>query len=201
MPKTPSTKLFDLIKSLSGSEKRYFKLFVTNHKADKTSKYALLFDAIDAQEVYDDEALKALIYAGETIQSRKYSELKAYLYELILKSLHGYDEKTSIDFRIKGMLQSVRVLYKRSHYEGCKEILQKAKKIAYDHESFASILELLSWEKQAAYAQMDIPFLDSRLDRIDEEEKACLEQLTNLSRYKNIFYLDHSQALKDLLKH
>lgn len=188
MPKTPSTKLFNLIKSLTGSEKRYFKLFVSNNKADKSSKYALLFDAIDAQDEFDDEELKNLIYANEPIHSRKYSELKAYLYDLILKSLHGYDEKSSVDFKIKGMLHSVRVLYKRSHYEDCKELLNKVKKLAFTYEKFASILEVLSWEKQIAYAQMDISFLDSELDRIDEEEKLCLEQLKNLSGYKNVFY-------------
>ena len=188
MPKTPSTKLFNLIKSLSGSEKRYFKLFASNAKADKTNKYLLLFDAIDAQETFDDEKLKESVYAGEAIQSRKYSELKAYLYDLILKSLHGYDEKSSIDFKIKGLLHSVRVLYKRSHYDDCKEILLKVKKLAYLYESFANILEVLNWEKQIAYAQMDIPFLDSDLDRIDEEERQCLERLSNLSGYKNVFY-------------
>lgn len=188
MPKTPSTKLFNLIKSLSGSEKRYFKLFASNNKADKTSKYILLFDAIDLQETFDDEKLKAIIYADEPIQSRKYSELKAYLYDLILKSLHGYDEKSSVDFKIKGLLHSVRVLYKRSHYEDCKELLIKVKKLAYTYESFANILEVLNWEKQIAYAQMNIPFLDADLDRIDEEEKICLEQLKNLSGYKNVFY-------------
>ena len=188
MPKTPSTKLFNLIKSLSGSEKRYFKLFASKNKADKTNKYILLFDAIDAQEEFDDEQLKAIIYADEPIQSRKYSELKAYLYDLILKSLHGFDEKSSVDFKIKGLLHSVRVLYKRSHYDDCKELLQKVKKLAYYYESFANILEVLNWEKQIAYAQMDIPFLDSDLDRIDEEERLCLEQLQNLSGYKNVFY-------------
>ena len=164
------------------------KLFASKNKAEKTNKYILLFDAIDLQEEFNDDQLKALIYEGEPIQSRKYSELKAYLYDLILKSLHGFDEKSSVDFKIKGLLHSVRVLYKRSHYDDCKEILQKVKKLAYSYESFANILEVLNWEKQIAYAQMDIPFLDSDLDRIDEEERLCMEQLQNLSGYKNIFY-------------
>ena len=144
MSKTPSTKLFNLIKSLSGSEKRYFKLFATKNKSNKTNKYVLLFEAIDMQVVFDDEKLKEIIYKNEPILSRKYSEIKAYLYDLILKSLHGYDEKSSVDFKIKGLLHSVRVLYKRSHYEDCKELLQKVKKLAYIYESFANILEVLN---------------------------------------------------------
>lgn len=188
MPKTPSLKLYNLIKSLSGSEKRYFKLFATGNRADKSSKYLLLFDAIDNQEAFDDEALKKIVYQDEEIMSRKYSELKAYLYDLILTALQGYDEKTSIDFKIKGMLQSVRVLFKRSHYENCRDLLPKIKKLAYKYESFSNILEVLNWERRVAYAQMDIPFLDNELERIDQEEKDCLESLRNLSFYQNIFF-------------
>lgn len=188
MPKTPSLKLFNLIKSLSGSEKRYFKIYIGDSKSEKTNKYALLFDSIDAQEEHDEEALKKIVYKGEDIQSRKYSELKAYLYELILKSLQGYDEKSSVAYKLKGILHSVRVLYKRSHYEECKELLTKAKKLAYKYESFLQILEVLKWEKQIAYAQSDIVFLDKELDRINQEESDCLEQRGNLSAYQNIFY-------------
>lgn len=57
MPKTPSSRLFDLIKSLSGSEKRYFKVM---NKAESNSKYWLLFEAIEEQEQFDDEALQKI---------------------------------------------------------------------------------------------------------------------------------------------
>ena len=108
MPKTPSLKLFNLIKSLSGSEKRYFKLHATGNRTDKSSKYLLLFDAIDTQNNFDDEILKKIVYKNEPITSRKYSELKSYLYDLILTALQGYDEKSSIDFKIKGLLQNIK---------------------------------------------------------------------------------------------
>jgi len=103
MPKTPSNKLFNLVNSLTGSEKRYFKLFVNKNQTGKHNKYILLFDAIDAQEIYDDEALRKIVYSNQPIQSRKFSELKNYLYELILKSLQGYDEKTSVEYKLKGI--------------------------------------------------------------------------------------------------
>ena len=64
MPKTPSSTLFKLIKSLSGSEKRYFKVVNT---ADSNSKYWLLFEAIEAQEEFDEDALQKAVYGDETI--------------------------------------------------------------------------------------------------------------------------------------
>jgi hypothetical protein len=187
MPKTPSTKLFRLIKSMSGSEKRYFKLFA-GYSDDRSNKYIRLFDEIDEQEIFDDEALKRSIYGKKPIESRKYSELKAYLYDLILKSLQRFDEKSSIDFKLKNYLQSIRVLYRRSHFEDARQLVGKAKKLAQRYEKFDAMLEMLNWEKQIAYAQTDIAFLDSQLSRIDAEEKDCLTRLQNISSYRNIFF-------------
>ena len=45
-------RLFELIKSLSKSEKRYFKLFCSSESGK--SNYLKLFDAIDKQEVYNE---------------------------------------------------------------------------------------------------------------------------------------------------
>ncbi len=187
MPKTPSSKLFHLVKSLSGAEKRYFKIFI-NSKDAASSKYALLFDAIDAQAEFDDEALRQSIYGDEPVETRKYSELKAYLYDLILKSLQAYDEKSSIDYKLKNMLLGVRTLFKRSHFEDCKELLGKAKKVAANYDDFNTLIEILEWEKRVAYAQMDIAFLDKELPHIEEEEANFLHQLTNISAYKSIFF-------------
>ena len=188
MSKTPSNKLFKLIKSLSGSEKRYFKLFAANKQGENSTKYIQLFDAIDLQETFDEAHLKKTIYENQPINSQKYSELKAYLYDLILKSLQGYDEKNSIDFRLKHMLLCIRVLYKRSHYAESLKILNRAKTLAYKYEDFICVVELLAWEKQIAYTQENIEFLENELDHIDNEEKNCLEQLRNLSTYRNLLY-------------
>ena len=187
MAKTPSNKLFKLIKSLSGSEKRYFKLFITT-KDKGHNKYAQLFDAIDAQIEFDEEALRHSIYGSKTIETRKYSELKSYLYDLILRSLQSYDEKSSVDYKLKNMLLGVRTLFKRSLFEDCKDILKKAKKAASGYEDFNTLIEILDWEKKIAYAQTDIAFLDKELDRISGEEKKYLEQLNNISAYRSVFF-------------
>ena len=186
MPKTPSYKLFRLIKSLSGSEKRYFKIFV-NPKGDKDNKYIQLFDLIDEQVSFDEEALMSKIYDNQPIESRKYSELKAYLYDLILKALQGYDEKTSIDFRLKNMLLNVRVLFKRSLYDDCTELLQKTKKMAKKYEQFYTVLDVLSWEKKIAYARLDMEYIGKNLDAIAAEEVLFQDKIENINHYKNLF--------------
>ena len=53
----PSTELFQLIKSLSKSEKRYFKLTSSLQSGEKN--YMKLFDAIEEQTEYDEDAIKS----------------------------------------------------------------------------------------------------------------------------------------------
>ena len=46
--------LFELIKSLSKSEKRYFKLLSSRHTIGDENNYVKLFDFIDKQTTYDE---------------------------------------------------------------------------------------------------------------------------------------------------
>lgn len=185
MAKTPSSRLFKLIKSMTGSEKRYFKLFI---KRDMDSKYVQLFDAIEAQEEFDEDELIQIVYDGEQVQTRKYSELKAYLYDLIIKSLQQYDEKNAIDYQLKNTLMSVRSLYRRSLFTDCHYLLKRARKTALKYERFSSLLEILDWQKQIAYAMADIDFIDQHLNELKEEETACLAQIANLKLFQALFY-------------
>jgi tetratricopeptide (TPR) repeat protein len=213
MAKTPSNKLFHLIKSLSGAEKRYFKVYVSS-KDPLNNKYIRLFDAIDRQPVFDEEELIKAVYGSEKVESRKYSELKAYLYELVVRSLQSYDEKSSTDYRLKNLLLGVRTLFRRALYEDSKEMLSKAKKLATSLEDFNTLVEVLNWEKRIAYAQTDIDFLDRELERITKEEQDCLEEMQVISTYRNIFFKilvslrkdmsrkeQQSQDLKTLMEH
>ncbi|NUQ22409.1 MAG: hypothetical protein HUU34_00535 [Saprospiraceae bacterium] len=187
MPKTPSDRLYHLIKSLSGSEKRYFKIFVHTDN-DKDNKYLRLFDAIDAQPAFDDEALCLQVYQGEPIQSRKYSELKAYLYDMLVRSLQSYDEKQAVDNRLRNLLLGVKSLYKRALFDDCFKVLQKAEKLAENYEKLDAQMEALHWHKQIAYARADIAYLDRQLDLIAAREAECLDLIRNLTDYQTLFY-------------
>ncbi len=188
MSKTPSRKLFQLIHALSSSEKRYFKIFANKSTSENDNKYLLLFNAIEEQTDYDEAQLKELLYPGEQIESRKFSEMKAYLYDLILKSLHSYDEKNFVEFQLNNHLKSIQVLFKRSLYEDCKMILQKAKKLAFKYEYFLHVMRLLSWEKKLAYTESNVDYLNKNLERINQEERDCLMKIQNESSYWEMFF-------------
>ena len=76
--------LFQLIKSLKQTEKRYFKIFASIHVKGEQNNYVKLFDAIDRQQEYDEKALLENLH-GETFV-KQFAVTKNYLYKLKLKT-------------------------------------------------------------------------------------------------------------------
>lgn len=62
-------QLHELIRSLSQTEKRYFKLIAQIQTQKKTCDYVLLFDAIDKQTEFNEDKIKA-IFKGTPIEKR-----------------------------------------------------------------------------------------------------------------------------------
>ncbi|MCB0533269.1 MAG: hypothetical protein H6574_14690 [Lewinellaceae bacterium] len=187
MAKTPSEKLYRLIQGLTPAEKRYFKLFIRG-KPERDSKYLQLFDAMGNMAQFDDETLRKIIYPNQSMESRKYSELKAYLYELLLKSLQSFDEQHAIDFRLNHFLQSVAVLFRRSQYDACEELLDKAAKLARQYECFTHLLEVIRWKKHLAYTRMDVDYLHKHFDQLQYTETQAMDQLRNFAAYRKLFF-------------
>ena len=75
--------LFVLIKSLTKSEKRQFKLYVGRMDSNEDSKYISLFNLMDKMNDYSEDA----ILNKGIVKKQQLSNLKAHLYKQILISL------------------------------------------------------------------------------------------------------------------
>ena len=75
--------LFVLIKSLSKSEKRQFKLYVGRLGVNTDSKFLSLFTILEKQKEYDE---KQILESG-VVKKSQLSNLKAHLYKQLLVSL------------------------------------------------------------------------------------------------------------------
>jgi hypothetical protein len=199
MSKTPSDKLHRLVRSLSSAEKRYFRLYLKGRPGVDT-KYAQLFEAMAGTAGFDDDTWKAIIYKSQDVGGKKYTELKSYLYELVLKALRSFDEHHSAQHRVSQWMQSVGALFKRGHYADCRDMLTKAKKVAKQYELFAQLADIARWEKQLAYTQMDVDFLHKHMDRLLDEEAKALEQLQNAAVYRKAFFQAYVTIKKDPLQ-
>ncbi|MCB0402615.1 MAG: hypothetical protein KDD41_11065 [Flavobacteriales bacterium] len=179
----PSPELFNLIKSLSKSEKRYFKLASSLQAGEKN--YMKLVDAIEEQEEYDEEAIKDK-FDGEVFIKHLPSE-KNHLYSLILKSLRGFYADKSAAAILQEQLRNIELLFNKALYKECSKIIKKAKKIAYNYEKHYFLLDLIGWEKILVEEEYLQGKFDKDLTKLVEEESECLEKLRNLAEYQILY--------------
>ncbi len=196
MAKTPSDKLYRLIRSLTAAEKRYFSIYIRG-KTERDSKYLQLFEALDATRKFNEVKVIKRVYKDEIVTGKKYSELKAYLYDLILKCLQSFDEQQSVNTRLNQILQGVAVLFKRGHYDDCMEQLHKARRLAEQFEMFSYLLDVVYWEKQLAYSRMDVDHLQKKMDQWHYEESHALDLLRNIATYRMAFFKVYTTIKKE----
>ncbi len=179
----PSTELFDLVKSLTKSEKRFFKLSSSLQSGEKN--YLKIFDVIDRQRNYDEEAIKDQ-FKNETFIKHFPSE-KNHLYKLILKSLRSYHSDNSTGSILKQEIKNIEILYKKALFKECNKFLSRAKKIAIEREKFYYWFELLSWEKLLLEEAYEAGEFTKDLDALIKEEQEVIEKLRNLAAYHVLY--------------
>jgi len=179
----PSTELFQLVKSLSKSEKRYFKLSSSLQSGEKN--YMKLFDAIELQGEYDEAELKRN-FSKETFIKHLPSE-KNHLYSLILKSLRGFYSDKSAAAILQEQLRNIELLHDKALYKECSKIIRKAKKMAYDYEKYYFLLDLIDWEKTLVEEEYLMGVFGKDLNKLVDEERECLERLRNLAEYQMLY--------------
>lgn len=179
----PSVELFLLIKSLTKSEKRYFKLYSTLQSGDKN--YLKLFDTIEKQNGYDEEAIKQK-FKKEVFIKHLPSE-KNHLYSLILKSLRTYHAESSVSSLLKELLKDMEILYNKALYKECNKVVNRVKKLAYDFEKFYYLIEIISWEKQLADEETIFGKLEHNLEMLNLEEQRIIDKIQNLGEYQVLY--------------
>jgi hypothetical protein len=180
MPKERSDYLFLLIKSLSKGEKRYFKLQIAKQAA--SAKIVRLFDLIDKQGIFDDEAI---LQKAPEIKAEQLSNLKAHLYERILHSLRLFHLSSSTDIQIREYIDYARILFDRSLYKQCLKVLKKAKKLAVKNDNLEQMLEILKWEKQVVAQGIDTDDQE-KVNAIIGEVKDVNNRINNINLLSNI---------------
>ena len=101
------TSLFNLVKSLTPAEKRYFKLFAGLH-GKKEKLYILLFNAIDKQKVYNEKALQNKFC--DSRNSSNFSMIKSYLYAQIIAALKAYSSYKDYESELNDELETYKIL-------------------------------------------------------------------------------------------
>jgi hypothetical protein len=143
-----SDDLFQLIRSLTAAEKRAFRLLSERHTRQDGNNYLLLFDAIAAQETYDEAALRQA-FAGKAFLNNL-SEAKAYLYRTLLRSLRFTRGPESPETELREMLDHLEILHAKGLGEQAERQVRIGLEKARALDLHALAAEFHRWQRRLA---------------------------------------------------
>ncbi len=181
----PAKDLFRLLQSLTMSEKRYFKLMLSQQAGPAGTNYVRLFDAIAGQKEYDEGRIRHELKG----QIKNFSATKLQLYHLLLRSLRLYHARSTVENELSESLQNIEILYNKGLYPECSNLIKKARKTASLYSNHLVSLELISWEVRI--------MRELKYERISREqlEEMHRKEMELLKQYKTISICRHSANL------
>lgn len=197
-----SDDLFLLIKSLTRTEKRYFKIFTNGNSNGNEFNYLNLFNLIDKQDVYDEKKVIADFFKNREIKN--FSNEKKHLYNLILKSLNKYHSTISKENELNELLNSAQILNKKQLPEQSNKLLDKLTLFAEKHELYTGLIKIgeLRSEliRQKATSSTD---MKEEFDSIRHYSNLAIERLTVENEYNELFTILLEKIRKDgeVLRH
>lgn len=193
-----SNPLFELIQSLSPSEKGYIKKTAFSLR-EGMPIYIQLLDAISKQTIYDE--LKIRDKFSDVLSSKNFFKCKNDLYNLILKKLAQYHEDKTIEIKLKNLLSQGIILHKKGLYELAINQYDKVLKLALENEELLVALEVYQKLLSIYYAgRLGVTFPHNKA--LDELNKKLFKEkdVYNLqTRIAEILFSDHLSE-KDILK-
>ncbi len=173
--------LFILVKSLSKSEKRQFKLYVGRLGGNTDSKFLALFNLMDKMSEYDEQ----VILKSGIVKKQQLSNLKAHLYKQVLVSLRLNPTHQNVRFQIREQLDFATILYHKGLYKQSLKMLDRAKNIAIDNEEKNMAYEIVELEK-VIETQYITRSIENRADELSVQAKELSMQNVIASKLSNL---------------
>ena len=175
MSKEVQEPLFELIKSLSKSEKRYFKLHVSRHSSGGNNNYTLLFDYLDKIGQYSESEI--IGYFKNEPFLNNFSITKRRLYDQIITSLNGYHSTNSVDAQLYKMLQGATILYNKALYSQATKLLYSASKLAEKHERHSILLEIGQQQQRLVETKHYSSVKTEEVEELQNRSNIAIQQL------------------------
>jgi hypothetical protein len=177
-----SDEVFQLIKALVPSEKRYFRLFISRNTLGDDVNYLLLFDEIDKLEEYDEERLKKSLLRKKVSRSliKFLAAEKKALHSMIMRVMRNYHAEKTVDVQLHELLMDEQYYHGKSLYELQSKTLYKAKKLAEQYEKFPVLLTISEREAKMLIERKTKDYDEVRT-RVHSEEHELLKKILNES--------------------
>jgi hypothetical protein len=178
-----NSNAYIIVKNLTMSEKRYFKIFSERHTIGSQNKYVALFDQLDKIDFENDIELKSNLKALG-VNADFISADKNYLYQLILRSLNEFHNSKTYNLEIKEGLMSIEILFHKGLYHECLKLISKTEELAIECENFQLMIDVLTWKKKCCGYSLGL----TKAAEVNLSIDTYLLLLNNLKQITDLYY-------------
>ncbi len=182
MPNSHNPPLFQLVKTLSKSEKRNFRLYVNRGSGSEEVLFVQLFNVLDKQKQYDEEMIFRRIPA---LKRQQLSNVKRHLYKQLLTSLRLIETPKDISLQVREQIDFAKILYNKGLYLQSLKVLDKVKALAREAHQDLLELEVVEFEKRIE-AQHITRSIENRADSLTKESTRRTEVITGTAQWSNL---------------
>lgn len=181
MPNEQSDPLFQLIGRMSKSDKRFFKLMASRQEGGE-GKFIRLFDRLEKMKTYDEQQLLRL---EPSIARRQLPNLKAFLYDYLLRCLAFSNSSASPERIIASQIAQVQLLYDKCLYHDSSRLIEKAKRTAQQYEHSTQLPQLLELEKQVIHHTVTERH-EQRVNDTVRHSQEVLRHIDRVGKFQNL---------------
>jgi len=177
--------LFELIQTLSVSEKRYFKVFAASSKPADIN-YVVLFDLLCSLDYYDDKILRNKLknISGKNPGMQLNQDMQ-YLYKVLLQALRQYKHK-AFHVQIRDMTSEAILLRDRGLYNQASKRIRRAKEIAKKLHNYPAQLELNRLERTLIWS-LNEPNEAEKVESLIAEKDEIVRIMNEEMDYEDLY--------------
>lgn len=173
-----------LVKSLTKTEKRYFKMVTSMQEGSKY--YLSLFDLLENDAIKLEDIKERFRKKHGAIV---FDSACKHLYKVLMKSLRSYESENKIDLRLSNLYQEIKILYDKEIFDEFLFQVQKLKELSLASEKHMYYLQAASLEMEF-YARKE--FAGQTEEDLIEKQSAIngvLEHLLNIRSHSSLYEL------------
>ncbi len=176
-------ELFQLIRSLNKSEKKFFTQYVNLYEKGSSPIYLQLFDFLNNETGYSEERIFKKFRDPQF--KKTYAVTKHYLKNLIVKTLRHSDLTVREDRDLTVYVLDIKRLMAKGLFSMAKRMIEKLKEEAEKDEKLQDGIHLIAMQRGLISMGYYKNEPEVNLDKLDEEEEMLIEKIRQLREVMN----------------
>lgn len=177
----PIDDVFQLAKSLTKNEKRFFKMY--SQLTDGNKNYVRLFDVIEKEKEYNEQQIKKKLKGQKFISNLPYE--KNYLYKQLLKALRIYHSESSIKTRARATCDFTEILMHKGFYDQALKQIRQNEKMLLPFDDI-NMQIMVSDQEEATYNRMGSNVNQDAWMKFFDKKTHLLARSLNMNEYRRL---------------